>query len=72
MAVINETTEVLHKIEAKRCPNYPGKGDAQKPYNLRAVHQPDLNIHSVASKAEVYNITTPPKVIEEGLTAQTA
>jgi hypothetical protein len=33
------------------------------------VFQPDLDIHGVASKAEVYNIETDPKVIEEGLTA---
>ncbi|MDR2782287.1 MAG: DUF4469 domain-containing protein [Treponema sp.] len=43
--------------------------DAKKPYNLKAVHQPDLDIHGIASKAEVYNIATSPKVIEEGLTA---
>ncbi|MDR2552680.1 MAG: hypothetical protein LBD31_05900 [Treponema sp.] len=27
MAVINEITEVLHKIEAKFYPNYLGKGE---------------------------------------------
>jgi hypothetical protein len=43
--------------------------EAKKPYNLRAVFQPELDIHGIASKAEVYNIETDPKVIEEGLTA---
>jgi hypothetical protein len=43
--------------------------DTKKPYNLKAVLQSELDIHGIASKASVYNITTPPKVIEEGLTA---
>jgi hypothetical protein len=42
---------------------------AKKPYNLRAVYQPELDIHGIASKAELYNVTTSPKVIEEGMTA---
>ena len=41
--------------------------EAKKPYNLKPVHQPMLDIHGVASKADVYNITTDPKVIEDGL-----
>ena len=41
---------------------------AKKPYTLRAAHQPELDIHALASKAEVYNLETSPKVIEEGLT----
>jgi len=36
---------------------------------LRAVHQPELDIHEIASKADVYNITTPAKIIEDGLKA---
>ena len=36
---------------------------------IKAVHQPELDIHEIASKADVYNIGTSPKVIEEGLTA---
>jgi hypothetical protein len=36
---------------------------------LKAVHQPELDIHGIASKADVYNIQTSPKVIEDGLTA---
>jgi hypothetical protein len=31
---------------------------AKKPYNLRAVRQPELDIHGIASKAEVYNLDT--------------
>jgi hypothetical protein len=59
--------DIIHNIIVKFTPAF--LPDAKKPYNLKAVHQPDLDIHGVASKAEVYNITTPPKVIEEGLTA---
>lgn len=43
--------------------------DAKKPYNLKAVLQSELDIHGIASKASVYNITTSPKVIEEGMLA---
>jgi hypothetical protein len=39
------------------------------PYNLRAVLQPELDVHGVAGKAEVYNLEADPKVIEEGFTA---
>ena len=59
--------DIMHRIAAKFIHAY--LPEAKKPYNLRAVHQIDLDIHGIASKAEVYNITTPPKVIEEGLTA---
>jgi hypothetical protein len=31
--------------------------------------QPELDLHGIASKAEVYNIQTDPKVIEEGMAA---
>ena len=60
----------MHRIAAKFVHAY--LPDAKKPYNLRAVHQIDLDVHGIAGKAEVYNITTPPKVIEEELTASTA
>ncbi|MDR2701225.1 MAG: DUF4469 domain-containing protein, partial [Spirochaetaceae bacterium] len=33
------------------------------------VHQPELDVHGIASKADVYNIGTSPKVIEEGMNA---
>jgi hypothetical protein len=59
--------DVIHRIAAKFVHAY--LPEAKKPYNLRAVHQIDLDVHGIASKAEVHNITTAPKVIEEGLTA---
>ena len=62
--IVNDT---IHKIAAKFMHTY--LPDAKKPYNLRAVNQPELDVHAIASKAEVYNITTPPKIIEEGLIA---
>ena len=59
--------DIIHKITAKFTHTY--LPDAKKPYNLRAVNQQELNVHEIASKAEIYNITTPPKVIEEGFNA---
>ncbi|MDR2384279.1 MAG: DUF4469 domain-containing protein [Tannerella sp.] len=59
--------DVMHRITVKFFPAYLPK--AKKAYNLRAVYQPELDIHGIASKAEMYNITTSPKIIEEGMTA---
>ena len=59
--------DVIHRIVAKF--THAFLPEAKKPYNLRAVHQPELDIHGIASKADVYNLSTSPKVIEEGLTA---
>jgi hypothetical protein len=67
MAIDFTLKEVLHKVTAKFIPAY--LPEAKKPYNLRAVLQPELDIHGVASKAEVYNIEADPKVIEEGFIA---
>jgi hypothetical protein len=59
--------DVLHRIVVKFVPAYlPG---AQKSYNLRTVYEPELDIHSIASKAATYNIETSPKVVEEGMMA---
>jgi hypothetical protein len=67
MALDFMVKDVIHKVTAKFVHAFlPG---AKKPYNLRAVRQPELDIHGIASKAEVYNLDTDPKVIEEGLTA---
>ncbi|MDR3133876.1 MAG: DUF4469 domain-containing protein [Prevotellaceae bacterium] len=59
--------DVMHRITALFVPAY--LPDAKKKYNLHAKHQPELDIHGIASKAELYDIATSPKVIEEGLTA---
>jgi hypothetical protein len=67
MALDFNLKDIIHKITVKFTPAF--LPDAKKPYNLKAVHQPDLDVHGVASKAEVYNIATSPKMIEEGLTA---
>ena len=59
--------DVIHGITAKFVQTFlPG---AKKSYNAKAVFQPELDIHGIASKASVYNITTAPKVIEEGMNA---
>jgi hypothetical protein len=59
--------DLMHRIKAKFYPAY--LPDAKKRYNLRTETQTELNILDIASKAEAYNFTTPPKVIEEGLSA---
>jgi hypothetical protein len=67
MALDFTVKDVIHKIHARFVRScLPG---AKKKYNLRAAFQPELDIHGIASKAEVYNISTSPKVIEEGLKA---
>jgi len=67
MALDFKVKDVVHRIAVKFTQAF--LPNAHKPYNLRAVFQPELDIHGIASKADVYNITVPPKVIEEGLTA---
>ena len=67
MALDFQTKDILHKITAKFVHAY--LPDAKKPYKLKAVFQPELDVHGLAGKADVYNIETDPKVIEEGLTA---
>jgi hypothetical protein len=67
MAIDFTVKDVMHKVTAKFTPAY--LPDAKKPYNLRAVLQPDLDIHGIASKAEVYNMEIDAKVIEDGFTA---
>ena len=67
MALDFMVKDVIHKITAKFVHAF--LPDAKKPYNLKAVFQPELDIHELASKADVYNISTSPKVIEEGMNA---
>jgi hypothetical protein len=59
--------DVIHKVMARFVPAY--LPDAKKPYCLRAAFQPELDIHEIASKAEVYNIEADPRVIEDGFNA---
>ncbi|MDR0645004.1 MAG: DUF4469 domain-containing protein [Treponema sp.] len=67
MALDFTVKDIIHKVMAKFIHAFlPG---AKKPYNLKAVFQPELDIHGIASKAEVYNIEADPRVIEEGFTA---
>jgi hypothetical protein len=62
--------DIIHKVLGKFV--HAWLPTAKKPYNPRAVFQPELDVHGVASKAEVYNIETDPKVIEEGFNELTA
>ena len=67
MSITFTVRDVMHKVAAKFVPAFlPG---AKEQYYLRAAHQPELDIHDIASKAEVYSIHTDPRVIEEGFTA---
>jgi hypothetical protein len=67
MAIDFTVKDILHRIQVRFIHAF--LPEAKKPYNLKAVHQPELDIHGIASKADVYNIQTSPKVIEDGLTA---
>ncbi|MDR3312019.1 MAG: DUF4469 domain-containing protein [Spirochaetaceae bacterium] len=67
MALDFQTRDVIHNIVARFVHAF--LPDAKKPYNLKAEFQPELDVHGIASKAEVYNIQTDPKVIEEGTNA---
>jgi hypothetical protein len=67
MALDFQTRDVIHSVVARFVQAF--LPDAKKPYNLRAEFQPELDVHGIASKAEVYNIQTDPKVIEEGMNA---
>jgi len=67
MSIGFNVQDIMHKIAVKFIHAFlPG---AKKQYYLKAVHQPELDVHAIASKADVYNIGTDPKVIEEGLNA---
>jgi hypothetical protein len=67
MALDFTVKDIMHKIAVKF--THAFLPEAKKPYYLKAVHQPELDVHGIASKADVYNIGTSPKVIEEGLNA---
>ena len=43
--------------------------NVKKPYHLKTERQTVVDINGIASKAAEYNVTTPPKVIEQGLEA---
>jgi hypothetical protein len=67
MALDFTVKDVMHRIAVKFVHAF--LPEAKKPYNLKAVHQPELDVHGIASKADVCNIGTSPKVIEEGMNA---
>jgi hypothetical protein len=65
MAINFNLKDIMHKVLAKFVPaRLP---ESKKQYNLKASPSTDVDIHGLASKAEVYGITTPPSVIEEGM-----
>ncbi|MDR0844242.1 MAG: DUF4469 domain-containing protein [Tannerella sp.] len=67
MAIDFNAKDINHRIIVKFVPAF--LPNAKKKYNAKAVLQTELDIHGIASKADVYNITTSPKVIEEGFNA---
>jgi hypothetical protein len=67
MAIDFKVKDVMHWIIVRFTPAFlPG---AKKKYYAKAVSQTDLDIHEMASKAAVYNITISPREIEEVFTA---
>jgi hypothetical protein len=67
MALNFKLKDIIHKVTAKFFHAF--LPEAKKPYYLHVVNQTELDVHGIASKADVYNITTEPAVIEEGLTS---
>jgi hypothetical protein len=67
MAIDFTVKDIIHRIAVKFIHVF--LPEAKKPYNLRAVHRPELDAHGIASKADVYNIGTSPKIIEDGMNA---
>jgi hypothetical protein len=67
MALDFTIRDIMHHITVKFSQAFlPG---AKKRFHLKAVFQPELDIHGIASKAAIYNIQTSARVIEEGLIA---
>jgi hypothetical protein len=67
MSVVFKGNDKTPRVAVKFIPAY--LPEAKKPFYAKVVHQRELDIHDVASKAEVYNIQESPEVIEKGLTA---
>ncbi|OAV69878.1 hypothetical protein Barb6XT_00216 [Bacteroidales bacterium Barb6XT] len=67
MALDFNVDDIIHRITVKFTPSY--LPTAKKGFYAKSVLSDELDIHELASKAEVYNITTSPKIIEEGMTA---
>jgi hypothetical protein len=67
MAVDFIVKNVIHRIAVKFVNAY--LPNAKKAFHLKAVYQPEIDIHGIASKADMYDISTSPKVIEEGFNA---
>ncbi|OAV75895.1 hypothetical protein Barb7_00453 [Bacteroidales bacterium Barb7] len=67
MAIDFNVNDTTHKVVVKFTPAF--LPNAKKGFYIKPVFRTELDIHGIASKASVYNITVPPKVIEEGLEA---
>jgi glutamine synthetase type III len=50
MAIMNEVTEVLHRIKAKLYPNYLGKGEGA--YIARSKAEAPLSIEDICASAD--------------------
>jgi hypothetical protein len=59
--------DVMHNLVAKFVPAF--LPNHKKPYYLRVEYAPELDIHALASKAEIYDVSVDPNTIEEGLKA---
>ena len=57
MAIDFTVKDILHRIQVRFIHAF--LPEAKKPYNLKAVHQPELDIHGIASKAEIIAVNEP-------------
>jgi hypothetical protein len=56
MAIDFVVKDVIHRVAVKFVNAY--LPNAKKAFHLKAVYQPEIDIHGIASKADTYNITT--------------
>ncbi|MDR0496154.1 MAG: DUF4469 domain-containing protein [Treponema sp.] len=67
MAILFKVKDKLQKLSVRFIPAF--LPEAKKPFNMKVVDQTELDIHDVASKADVYNVSIDPLIIEQGATA---
>jgi hypothetical protein len=67
MSITFKPKDIIHRVTVKFVESF--LPTAKKKYHAKVVFQPRLDIHGIASKAEIYNVGIDPKVIEDGLSA---
>jgi hypothetical protein len=67
MAIDFFVKNVIHRVAVQFVNAY--LPNAKKAFHLKAIRQPEIDMHGIASKAALYDVTTSPHIIEEGLRA---